>query len=566
VKFPKRLLTIIILMIPAFLYASESAGHGASMTHLMNLLVFQLAIIILVTRVFGYIFEKYLKQTSVLGELVSGMIIGPYALGKFFVPMLGGPLFPLNHSSTVPVSPELYGFAIVASIILLFLSGLETDLPTFLKFSMIGGSVGLGGVVVSFALGALTAVLFLPQVTSFMDPTALFLGTLATATSVGITARILSEKRKMSSPEGVTILAGAVLDDVLGIVLLAVVIGIAKVTGSGEHMHWGPIALIAGKAFGFWLGSTVLGILIAPKLTKSLKGFGSINIIAEFCFGLALLLAGLSELVGLAMIIGAYVMGLALSQTDMAHDLRESLHPVYRFFVPMFFCIMGMMVDFSALWGVLAFGLIYTAASIFGKLIGCGIPALLNGFNLRGAFRIGAGMLPRGEVTLIVAGLGLSSGIIGPDMFGVAIMTLLVNSVIAPPLLVKSFNGGRGYKSDLKSDEEDLKSIELSFGTPRIAGFISSELLDGFKTEEFFVHQINMNRKIFTIRKDRIQITMICKEDVIILNTPPENEDFVRLMILEVIVELKDLLLGVERLGNPDLMGADILQSLFDDD
>ena len=195
----------------------------------------------------------------------------------------------------------------------------------------------------------------------------------------------------MSIPEGVTILAAAVLDDVIGIVLLAVVVGVAKVGSSASGVAWGAIGFIALKAFGFWLVSTVIGILIAPKIVKCLKMFESMDMIAVVSFGLALFLSGLSEMAGLAMIIGAYVMGLSLSQTDIAHEIRENLHGVYRFFVPIFFAIMGMMVNFSAMKGVLVFGLIYTVVAFAGKIFGCGLPALLSGFNIKGALRIGAG-------------------------------------------------------------------------------------------------------------------------------------------------------------------------------
>ena len=322
------------------------------MTHLMTILVFQLALIIILARILGWLFPRYLRLPKVLGELVAGMIIGPYALGSIHIGILQGPLFALPPGGELSVSLELYGFAVVASIVLLFMSGLETDLPTFLKFSGKGSLVGVGGVVFSFVLGDAATVIFMPSVTSFMDPAALFLGTLSTATSVGITARILSEKRKMSSPEGVTILAAAVLDDVLGIVLLAVVVGISKVSTTHGDIPWRHIGFIALKAFGFWIVSTVVGVIIAPKLTKGMKRFKSMDTIASLSFGLALFISGLAELAGLAMIIGAYVIGLALSQTDVAHEIRKKMHGVYEFFVPVFFAVMGMMVNFSAMKGV----------------------------------------------------------------------------------------------------------------------------------------------------------------------------------------------------------------------
>ena len=544
---------------------ASSATSSQDMGHMMTTLVLQLAVIVIAARSLGFLFPKFLKQPRVLGELMAGMIIGPYALGAITLPLLNQPLFP-KLETVIPVSPELYGIAVVASIVLLFLAGLETDLPTFLKFSHIGTLVGLGGVVVSFFLGDMVAVLLLPGVDSFMHPTALFLGTLSTATSVGITARILSEKRKLSSPEGVTILAGAVLDDVIGIVILAVVVGIVKISQSGGQVNWGQIGFIALKAFGFWLVLTILGILFAKKISRTLKWLRSNDAMAGMALGLALFFSGLAEMAGLAMIIGAYVVGLSLSQTDMANELRERLHGVYQFLVPVFFCVMGMMVNFVALKGILLFGLVYAASAILAKLIGCGIPALLAGFNLKGAFRIGAGMLPRGEVTLIIAGIGLSSGAIGQDMFGVAIMTLLIASVIAPPLLIKSFDGGTGLRNQklVKEDEAGCR-LQLQFPSIHITDFIRTRIIQAFQTEEFFVHRVNLNSYIYHIKKEDIFITLIQKNKGIELSTETENKALASLIVAEEILELKDLLEGVKELDSPDGMCEKLVSGLFND-
>ena len=398
-----------------------------------------------------------------------------------------------------------------------------------------------------------------------MVPSVLFLGTLCTATSVGITARILSEKRKMSSPEGVTILAAAVLDDVLGIVLLAVVVGISKVSSTHGHIQWAHIGWIAFKAFGFWIASTVIGIIIAPKLTKGLKRFKSMDMIASISFGLAIFLSGLAELAGLAMIIGAYVMGLALSQTDISHEIMKRTQGIYDFFVPVFFAVMGMMVNFSAMKEIWLFGIIFSAVAIVGKLLGCGLPAFLGGFNLRGAFRIGCGMLPRGEVTLIVAGIGLSSGAIGHDLFGVSIMTLLIASVIAPPLLIKSFDGGSGYKKKfaLSAEQENIQTIELEFPTVQMSRFILELVLDSFRNEEFFVQQMDFGKDIYHVRKDNITITVLLDDKTLTVNTMPENEQFVRLLMLEEVLVLNDFLGGLEGMKSPDMMGAEIMRGLF---
>lgn len=559
-----RLLTagFILFACAGPLAASETE---AGMGKLMTTLVLQLAVIVVAARFFGFVFNRYLKQPRVLGELVAGMVIGPYLLGGIRLPMLARPLFPPT-GEVLPVTPELYGLAVIASIVLLFLAGLETDLPTFLHYSLLGSTVGIGGVILSFALGDLIAVLLLPNVNSFMAPTALFLGTLSTATSVGITARILSEKRKMSSPEGVTILAGAVLDDVLGIILLAVVVGISRVGAAGGAVDWGKIGLIALKAFGFWLICTVLGIILARRLSKGLKWFRSNDAIASVALGLALLLAGLAEMAGLAMIIGAYIMGLSLSQTDMSHELRERLHGVYQFLVPVFFCVMGMMVNFKAMEGVLLFGLVYTASAIVGKIVGCGLPAYLLGFNLKGAFRVGAGMLPRGEVTLIVAGIGLSAGAIGQDMFGVAIMTLLIASIIAPPILIRSFDGGSGLRNQMSvKTEEQGCNIRLSFPTGHITEFITARILQAFRNEEFYVHEMNLDEHIYQIRKEDITITLVQKDNLIELRTSSDNRQLASLIILEEMVELKDLFEGLDKIQSPDGLCEELASCLFDD-
>jgi len=557
---PLRIFSILILL-PLAASAAEHAEQD--MGHLMTTLVLQLAVIIVAARIFGIIFDRYLKQSRVLGELVAGMIIGPYALGGLSIPGLGLPLFPVADS-IMPVTPELYGMAIVASIVLLFLAGLETDLPTFLKFSHIGSVVGLGGVVLSFFLGDMVAVLFLPGVDSFMSPTALFLGTLSTATSVGITARILSEKQKLSSPEGVTILAGAVLDDVMGIILLAVVVGIAKLGTSGGGIAWGKIGLIGLKAFGFWIILSVLGILFAKRISRGLKWLRSNDAMAGAALGIALFLSGMAEKAGLAMIIGAYVVGLSLSQTDMSNELRERLHGVYQFLVPVFFCVMGMMVNFAALKSIFLFGLVYTVAAILGKIIGCGLPAWLAGFNLKGALRIGAGMLPRGEVTLIVAGIGLSAGIIGQDMFGVAIMTLLIASIIAPPVLIKSFEGGTGLrKKKLMKEKEIGCRVEISFPSILITDFIRNHIVHAFQDEDFFVHRLNMESLIYHIKKEDIFITLVQKNKVLELTTDSENRELVNLILAEEILELKELLDGVEQLQSPDGMCERLVSGLF---
>jgi len=317
----------------------------------MMLLVIQLGIILFAVKIGSMLFEK-IGLPSVLGELFAGMIIGPYALGGIGFTGFENGIFPI-FSPEFPISPELYAFGTVAAIILLFIVGLETDIQLFKTYYLAGSAVGIGGVVVSFIFGDVIAVLFGEWVfgapISFMDPPALFLGAIATATSVGISARILSEKRKIGSPEGVTILAGAVIDDVLGIILLAIILGVISASQATGSIDWGHIGIIALKAVGIWIAATVIGLITSRRISALLKFFKNKSSIALRALGLALILAGLFEEAGLAMIIGAYVMGLSLSYTDISLVIQEKLSPLHNFLVPVFFCIMGMLVDFRAI-------------------------------------------------------------------------------------------------------------------------------------------------------------------------------------------------------------------------
>ena len=541
-------------------HAADTSGH--SITHMMMLLILQLAVIIIAAKMGGYLVQRFLKMPSVLGELISGMIIGPYALGgQISLPDIG---ILFAESNGFAASAELYGIATLASIILLFLAGLETDLAAFLRYSVVGSVVGLGGLLTAFILGDLIAVAWPGNgIDSFMDPAALFLGVISVATSVGITARILAEKQKMSSPEGVTILAGAVFDDVLGIVALAIVMGMAKVSMNGGEVNWGEIGFIAIKAIGFFVIVTSLGLIFARKITSAIKQFKSKEITVAICFGLAMLLAGLAEMAGLAMIIGAYIMGLALSRTDLAQEIESNLKGIYNLLVPIFFCVMGMMVDFAAMRPLLLFGIVYSLLAVVSKVVGCGVPAWAMRFNARGALRIGLGMLPRGEVALIIAGIGLASGIIDQGIFGVSIMMTVITTLLAPPLLVKSFEGGSGLRKELDGGSEDIQSIDLEFPSRDITEFLLNRFIGALRNEEFYVHSLHTEQPTYQVRKDDITFVLIEDGQTLRINTPTEHQHVVRLMLLEELLSLSDLLEATQKMEDLQSMGSGLLAGMF---
>lgn len=425
--------------------------HG--ITHEITLLVLQLAFIFLIARIFGEIFEKYLKQPGVLGELVAGMIFGPYLLGAQLSFPGVGPIFPalaiesLEAKSNIPLSLPLYSISQVASILLLFMAGLETNLARFLRFAGKASAVGAAGIILPFVLGAYVTVWF-GHADGFMHSHALFMGAIMAATSVGITARVLSDIKKLDTPEGITILGAAVVDDVLGILVLAIVVNLVE---SGT-INLAAVGITAAKAIGIWIGLSAFLILTAPYMVRFWAAFrtpGSALVMALVtCF----LAAVICESVGLAMIIGAYSVGLAFSNTPVAEKLIEEMRGVYHIFVPVFFVVLGMLVNFTAMKEAVAFGLVISVFAILGKFVGCGFAGLGCGFNLLGSTRIGLGMIPRGEVALIIAGYGLTRGVVDPEMFGVAIMMTMITTCLAPILLVRVFKiQGKGLREAVRA-------------------------------------------------------------------------------------------------------------------
>ncbi len=553
VKLFLAILTFLLLTAGAIF-----AGETESVTEVMSELVLQIGIILFAVRVGGMLVKK-IGIPSVLGELLAGVVIGPYALGAIQIPVFfPHGIFPL-HEGALAVSPELYGFATVASIILLFASGLETDIPLFLRYSVAGGIVGLGGVIFSFALGDLVGVMLLGV--EFMDPRALFLGILSTATSVGITARILSDRKKMDSPEGVTILAAAVFDDVLGIIMLAVVLGlVAVMSGSGDGtVSAAAIGGIAGRAFGIWLGFTAAGLIFSKRIASFLKVFRHSFDFSVCALGLALILAGVFEKEGLAMIIGAYITGLSLSKTDIAAVIQERIHGLYEFFVPLFFAVMGMLVNVQELFSpeVISFGLLYTVIAVLAKTVGCALPSLALGFNLKGALRIGAGMVPRGEVALIIAGIGMTAGILNDQLFGVVIMMTLLTTLIAPPFLNFVLKiPGRGTRKDAKSSE--MESLTWDFVNDEIADLVVDILLKDLKAEGFYVQMMNIDEGISQARKGDIALSITEEENRVTIETAPEDTAFVKTSMYEVVLRLNESMEHLKSSADPAQMLRDL--------
>lgn len=371
-----------------------------------------------------------IKQPAVLGELAAGVLLGN--LGLVGIDWAE----PLRSNATLEILAQL------GVIILLFEVGLESTVRDMLKVGWTAVLVAMLGVVVPFALGWGVGALLLPAHSPYVHA---FLGATLTATSVGITARVLQDLGKSQSPEARVILGAAVVDDVLGLVILAVVSGVIQAADSGVDFAYADVTLIVAKSAAFLFGAVFLGLAISPRLfgiASRLRGRGVLLATAlVFCFSLSYLAAA----IGLAAIVGAYAAGLILEHVHYRaftergeHQLEELLQPIGTVLVPLFFVLMGMRVDLSTFGRseILGFAALLTLAAVIGKQA-CALGVLRGNLD---RLSIGLGMIPRGEVGLIFASIGLGltlrgEPIVDSAIYSAVVIMVIVTTMATPPAL-----------------------------------------------------------------------------------------------------------------------------------
>jgi Kef-type K+ transport system membrane component KefB len=396
------------------------------------------ALVLIVARLCGELTERYLKQPPVLGELIAGIIISPFALGGFFhdpvilnFATIHG-AFGLKEFHVMEILSE------IAVIALLFVAGVETDVKSFLKYGKTGAAVAFGGVILPFIFGFIATMLFFHE-TGVVGW--LFMGAVLTATSIGVTVRILMDMGRLQTGEGTTILVGAVVDDIIGLVILSIVISIGAVAKSGEELKAGSIVFEAIKTgvigFAVWFALLMFGVkchkFISKFLLNPFKKSGTAPI---FAIVIGYLISYLVTLVGLHPVVGAYVSGLMFAATTEKEEILENTRPIMLFLAPFFFAYLGMGVDLRLVWAGIIPAIILIVLATIGKIAGCYLPARLVGklSNLESTI-VGVGMVPRGEVGLIVAGAGFIAGAINRELFGAAVAVSIVTTLITPAML-----------------------------------------------------------------------------------------------------------------------------------
>ena len=393
--------------------------------------IISVGLLLLASKLMAELFMR-IKQPIVLGELIAGMIISPFALGMYIVGPEGEPLFQLT--------PEVKVLGEMGAIVILFMAGLEMTPREFLRGGKASFTVGALGVIVPFFIG-----LLIFQFMGYNDYQSMLIATALTATSIAISIQVLNEFGKLKTPEARLIIGAAVVDDILAIAVLSVITSVGG--GDLSTITFETVFVTILQVLGFFAAMLIAAVVIMPRImsTRLWKAKGSIEAVATASFFGAAALAGT---VGLSPIVGAFAVGMALSATKVFAKVEKFVDKLGLIFAPLFFGIIGAQVDFRTVdLNILMLSGLVIVIAIATKLFGCGVPSMLFLKNRTRGMRVGIGMISRGEVGLIVAGVGVTGGSLGVDVYTTIVIMVAVTTIITPVWLKLE------YKKEQQSDD-----------------------------------------------------------------------------------------------------------------
>jgi len=382
-----------------------------------------------------------LRLPIVLGELLAGMIIGPFALGAFLV---------YEGNLLVQINDNIKVLGEIGAIVILFMAGLEMTPKEFLKGGKASFTVAIAGVVIPFMAGLIVFQMF-----GFNALESMMIATALTATSIAISIQVLSEFGKIKSAEARLIIGAAVVDDILAIAILSVVTSLST-GGEIVDIDIMDVVFTILQVLGFFVIMLVAAVLIIPRVVtpRLWKARGSIEGIATASFFGAAALAGL---IGLSPIVGAFAVGMALSTSRVFEKIEGFIRRIGLIFAPLFFSIIGAQVDFRGIdLEILMLSAIIIVIAVFTKYLGCGLPAWFFLKDKTKGMRVGIGMISRGEVGLIVAGVGLSAGVLSSSVYSTIVIMVAATTIITPIWLKMD------YRKDLRKENKNSKPTNNS--------------------------------------------------------------------------------------------------------
>ena len=382
-----------------------------------------------------------LKLPIVLGELIAGMIVGPFALGGLQI---------IDGKQLLQINDEIKILGEMGAIVILFMAGLEMTPKEFLKGGKAAFIVGTLGVVIPFFIGLAVFQLF-----GFDALQSMLIATALTATSIAISIQVLSEFGKLKTPEARLIIGAAIVDDILAIAVLSVVTSIAGSDGGVDNIDITEVTITILQVLGFFAIMLIVSVVVIPKIItpRIWKAKGSVEGIATAAFFGAAALAGS---IGLSPIVGAFAVGMALSTTKVFEKIENYVGKIGLIFAPLFFAIIGAQVDLRAVdLNILALSAVIVIIAVTTKLFGCGLPAMYFLKSKQKGLRVGIGMISRGEVGLIVAGVGITAGILTSEVYSTIIIMVVVTTIITPIWLKIEYR-----KEQRNANNESNKTVE----------------------------------------------------------------------------------------------------------
>jgi Kef-type K+ transport system membrane component KefB len=381
-------------------------GHG-ELDYILNI-----ALVLIFANLGGMLSRK-LKQPVVLGQILAGVLIGPIVLNI--------------------VKPDMIisSYAEIGVILLMFLAGIETDLGDLKRTAGAASAIALGGIIAPFVMGFIAIYYFFPQEGVIG---AAFVGVILTATSIGISVQVLRELKKIKDKTGISILGAAVIDDVIGIVLLTIIVGVASPTGETG------IAAVILKMIGFFVLAGIGGRVFTSFMSKySTKMLRNRNV-GAFAIIICFLLAYLAQGFGVAAIIGAYFSGIVFSVTPYNNRVEQDVSNIaYTLFTPIFFLNIGLSISVTNINLIILPVIVLFLVAVMSKIIGCSIGAKAMRYSFRESLQVGIGMMPRGEVVLITANIAKAGGFISNTIFTSLVVVVLLTTIVTPSLLKKAY-------------------------------------------------------------------------------------------------------------------------------
>ena len=536
-------------------YALEGL-QDIAVAHEVTRLIVQLGVIILAAKGAGAI-AKRVKLPSLLGEVTAGMVLSPYALGAIAVPGFADGLIPLA-AGPFSVSIQLYGFAAVGAVLHILSVGLESEPALLALMRPRSVAIALSGSLLALVVGAAVAVRVFAV--PIGHPIVLFFAALSVSTSLGVQARILSSTNRLGTPEGAVILRSSLLQDGLAIIVLAIALSV----GSTSELvsigaRWTSALPVAGIAFAVLASGFTLVVLATPRMVRSFRDLGTPSAFAIVAVAVTLVVSGVFETFGVAAIIGAYIVGLALARTDVADAVEEKIASVTGFFVPILYVVMGMLIDFRVLFTpeVLIPGVGFALLSGGAKIVGSGVPALLTGFNRLGALRVGLGTVPRGEIALIIAAVGLGSGILSPTAFKVMAVMVVFSVAIGTPALALAFrratSGTRGSWGRVAT-----VTTALDFPNEELTELVAAGILGAARQDGFFIHRLELADTVYRMRRDELFVSLRQSANRIELVSDPQDAGVAKTLLYEVIIHVRDRVSRITEIVVPEELRRDV--------